>query len=61
MKLLARCSLSSLTLFPQFSNVTSSAKPLKIIIIIKLKSSVLTTRIIFEDVPELIRIKSYLK
>ena len=49
--------------FCSHSFQTSSAKALKKkkITIIKLKINVLTTRILFEDVSELIRIKSYLK
>lgn len=49
--------------FCSHSFQTSSAKALKKKkkTIIKLKINVLTTRILFEDVSELIRIKSYLK
>ena len=54
--------ISSLILFPQFSNfICQSIKKKKKKTIIKLKINVLTTRILFEDVSELIRIKSYLK
>ena len=58
---LTRCSISSLILFPQFSNFICQSIKKKKIMIIKLKINVLTTRILFETVSELIRIKSYLK
>ena len=56
-------SVSSIILFPQFSSFIchSIKKKKKKITVIKLKINVLTTRIIFKDVSELIRIKSYLK
>ena len=57
---LTRRSISSLILSPQFSNfICQSIKKKKKII--KLNINVLTTRILFEDVSALIRIKSYLK